>query len=86
MRDDSLPILTGNSLRADGCSGNEQSSSTQKRKALAVTAIEYLELGVEQYLRELPEEEFEALAAKVRPPKESRYPAKPKRGNKSEVR
>jgi hypothetical protein len=40
----------------------------RKRKVLAVTAIEYLELGVEQYLRELPEEEFEALAARVRPP------------------
>ncbi|MEZ0355501.1 hypothetical protein [Mycobacterium sp. SA01] len=34
-----------------------------------MTAIEYLELGVEQYLRELPDEEFEALAARVRPPK-----------------
>jgi hypothetical protein len=34
-----------------------------------VTAIEYLTLGVEQYLRELPDDEFEALAARVRPPK-----------------
>jgi hypothetical protein len=44
-----------------------------------MTAIEYLELGVEQYLRELPEDEFEELAARVRPPKSLRYPAKPNR-------
>jgi hypothetical protein len=46
-----------------------------------MTAIEYLELGVEQYLRELPEDEFEELAARVRPPKAARFPAKPKRRN-----
>jgi hypothetical protein len=38
-----------------------------------MTAIEYLELGVEQYLRELPDEKFEALAARVRPPTERHY-------------
>ena len=37
-----------------------------------MTAIEYLELGVEQYLRELPDDEFDALAARVRPPKSLR--------------
>jgi hypothetical protein len=42
---------------------------------LAVTAIEYLELGVEQYLRELPDAEFEALLKAVRPPKAAGYPA-----------
>ena len=36
---------------------------------LAVTAIEYLTLGVEQYLRELPDDEYDALEARVRPPK-----------------
>jgi hypothetical protein len=41
-----------------------------------MTAIEYLELGVEQYLRELPEDKFEELAVRVRPPKAARYPAK----------
>jgi hypothetical protein len=46
-----------------------------------MTAIEYLELGVEQYLRELPEDEFEELAARVRPPKAARFPAKPKHRN-----
>ena len=44
-----------------------------------VRAIEYLQLGVEQYLRELPDDEFEQLAKKVRPPKHRRYPAKPKK-------
>ena len=34
-----------------------------------MTAIEYLQLGVEQYLRELREDEFDALTARVRPPK-----------------
>jgi hypothetical protein len=48
-----------------------------------VTAVEYLQMGVEQYLRELPEDEFEALAARVRPPKPSRYPAKRKPHNVS---
>ncbi|MDF3342099.1 hypothetical protein P3H80_32080 [Mycolicibacterium septicum] len=30
--------------------------------------IEYLRLGVEQYLRELPDNEFSDLVQKVRPP------------------
>lgn len=46
-----------------------------------VTAIEYLTMGVEQYLRELPDDEFEQLASRVRPPKPARYPAKRKRRN-----
>jgi hypothetical protein len=33
-----------------------------------VTAIDYLRLGVEQYLRELPDDEFAQLVAVVRPP------------------
>lgn len=52
-----------------------------------MTAVEFLQMGVEQYLRELPDEEFEELAARVRPPKAARFPAKPKRHNTSrEVR
>jgi hypothetical protein len=51
-----------------------------------VTAIKYLELGVEQYLRELPDDEFEALAARVRPPKAARSAARPKRRNSAEPR
>ena len=46
-----------------------------------MTAIEYLELGVEQYLRELPEDEFEEFAARVRPPTAARFPARSKRRN-----
>jgi hypothetical protein len=34
-----------------------------------VKAIEYLRMGVEQYLRELPDDEYDALEARVRPPK-----------------
>lgn len=41
-----------------------------------MAAIEFLQMGVEQYLRELPDDEFEALTARVRPPKSARYPAK----------
>ena len=37
-----------------------------------MAAIEFLEMGVEQYLRELPDDEFEALAARVRPPRSLR--------------
>jgi hypothetical protein len=51
-----------------------------------MTAIEYLELGVEQYLRELPDDEFEALAARVRPPRVSLFTVKPKRRNSVEPR
>jgi hypothetical protein len=51
-----------------------------------MTAIEYLTLGVEQYLRELPEDEVDALLARVRPPKLLRYPAKSKRRNSAEPR
>lgn len=36
-------------------------------KDKVVSAIEYLQLGVEQYLRELPDDEFEELARRVRP-------------------
>jgi hypothetical protein len=47
-----------------------------------VTALEYLQMGVEQYLRELPEDEFDDLVKAVRPPKAVRYPArKTKRQN-----
>jgi len=35
---------------------------------MAVTAIEYLVLGTEQFLRELPDDEFDALVARCRPP------------------
>lgn len=34
-----------------------------------MTALDYLQLGVEQYLRELDDDEFDALSARVRPPK-----------------
>jgi hypothetical protein len=52
-----------------------------------VTAIEYLELGVEQYLRELPDDEYEALTRRVRPPAHIRHPAprNGKRRNTGEV-
>jgi hypothetical protein len=33
-----------------------------------VKPIEYLQLGVEQFLRELPDTEWEQLVARVRPP------------------
>lgn len=33
-------------------------------------AIEYLVLGTEQFLRELPDDEFAALVARCRPPGE----------------
>ena len=36
-----------------------------------MAAIEFLQIGVEQYLRE-PDDEFEALAARVRPPRSLR--------------
>lgn len=39
---------------------------------MAVRAIEYLMLGTEQFLRELPDDEFAALVARFRPPGESR--------------
>ncbi len=42
---------------------------------MTVTPIAYLQLGVEQFLRELPDEEFEALTARVRPPNPRRYSA-----------
>ena len=41
-----------------------------------MTAYELLTLGVEAYLRELDDVEFAALARRVRPPKDVRYPAK----------
>lgn len=44
-----------------------------------MSAMDYLRLGVEQYLRELPDDEFDDLTARVRPPKAVRYPAKPRR-------
>jgi hypothetical protein len=37
---------------------------------MAVSAIEYLVLGTEQFLRELPDDEFAALVARCRPPGE----------------
>jgi hypothetical protein len=40
---------------------------------------EWLELGVEQYLRELPDDEFDNLVKAVRPPRSARYPAKKRR-------
>ena len=43
-------------------------STTRKRKGMAVSAIEYLVLGTEQFLRELPDDEFDALVARCRPP------------------
>ena len=47
-----------------------------------MTAVEFLQMGVEQYLRELPDDEFEELAARVRPPKAARIPAQqPQRRN-----
>ena len=33
-----------------------------------MTAVEYLVLGTEQFLRELPDDEFDALVARCRPP------------------
>ena len=35
-----------------------------------MSAIEYLVLGTEQFLRELPDDEFAALVARCRPPGE----------------
>ena len=46
-----------------------------------MTAVELLQLGVECYLRELPDDEYAALTRRVRPPKSARYPAKRKRRN-----
>ena len=40
----------------------------RKQKGDKVTAVNYLVLGTEQYLRELPDEEFDALVARCRPP------------------
>jgi hypothetical protein len=40
----------------------------RERKALQVTAIEWLKLGVEQYLRELDDVEYRELIAVARPP------------------
>lgn len=45
--------------------------------------IDMLVIGTEAYLRELSDDEFDALTRRVRPPKSARYPAKPKRGNRS---
>jgi hypothetical protein len=42
-------------------------------------AVEFLQLGVEQYLRELPDDEFADLVRAVRPPRSARYPAKKRR-------
>jgi hypothetical protein len=39
----------------------------RERKALGMPAIEFLRLGVEQYLRELPDDEFAELMKVVRP-------------------
>lgn len=38
--------------------------------------VEMLVVGTEAYLRELSDDEFEALTRRVRPPKSARYPAK----------
>jgi hypothetical protein len=38
--------------------------------------VEMLVIGTEAYLRELSDDEFDALARRVRPPKSARYPAK----------
>jgi hypothetical protein len=39
-----------------------------------VNPIDYLRLGVEQYLRELPDDEFSDLIQRVRPPDVRREP------------
>lgn len=44
-----------------------------------MTPTEWLQLGVQQYLREMDDTEFAELTAKVRPPKSARYPAKKRR-------
>ena len=44
-----------------------------------MTPTEWLQLGVQQYLRELDDAEFAELTAKVRPPKSARHPAKKRR-------
>ncbi|BBZ25420.1 hypothetical protein MHIB_38380 [Mycolicibacter hiberniae] len=45
-----------------------------KGKSVQVNPLEYLLLGVEQYLRELPNDEFDELIESVRPQK-GRSPA-----------
>jgi hypothetical protein len=47
-----------------------------------MTAVELMELAVEAYLSELPDDEFAALTRRVRPPKAERYPAKPRTGKR----
>jgi hypothetical protein len=37
-----------------------------------------LVIGTEAYLRELSDDEFDALASRVRPPKSDRYPKPPR--------
>ena len=49
-----------------------------------MSAIEYILLGVEQYLRELPDDEFDALVRSCRPPKSVRYPARKAKRGKAE--
>ncbi|MCV7176762.1 hypothetical protein [Mycolicibacterium sphagni] len=41
-----------------------------------MTAVDFLQLGVECYLRELDDIEYDALIRRVRPAKARRYPAK----------
>ena len=65
--------------RDSGCFGDRTSLPTRTRKELALTAIEYLVLGVEQFMRELPDDEFDALVARCRPP----APGPVKRGRRS---
>jgi hypothetical protein len=45
-----------------------------------VSPIEYLRLGVEQYLRELRDDEFSDLIERVRPPDARREPPASDRG------
>ncbi|WP_170981011.1 hypothetical protein [Mycolicibacterium sp. CR10] len=42
--------------------------------------IDYLRLGVEQYLRELPDDEYSDLVQRARPPNDQRDPAESKNG------
>jgi hypothetical protein len=68
MYDESRPTSRANASRTDGYFGDRTSPPTRTRKELAVRAIEYLVLGTEQFLRELPDDEFAALVARCRPP------------------
>jgi hypothetical protein len=43
--------------------------------------IDYLRLGVEQYLRELPDDEFDGLVELVRPSEDGRQPGGSDRAN-----